>query len=551
MAMDPSPIAAYLRDSGGEEQELSLDQQETAIRRWCLENNFLLTKIYRDQARPGSTAIGREAFLTMMDYFRRPDCPEVGLVIWKYSRFARDIDDAQFYKADLRRHGFKIISINDNIPEGPEGRFFEAAIDWMNQRFLLDLSTDVKRGLRELVEKHGCLPGTPPRGFKRQPVHLGYHRNGVQHIAHCWVPDPEIIPLVQRAFQMRAAGQPLVRIHNETRLYSSINSYTTFFTNPLYIGILKYGDLKIENYCQPIIDPQTWRQVQALVRKYSQRLNLQGDNPDHPRRLASSYLLSGIAYCAKCNSPLYGKSSKQRNGNYCEEYGCSRRRRRRDCSSRDIPRRPFETAVIETLRQFILRPEHLQALNATHFAQQHNRQLDLDKKRSDLKKQLSILKRQITNLTSAIAETGHTRALLNRLTDLENSETELLTQLAQLDQQKINPLPPPTMDQTTKMVDRIIENLKTSDPETQRATLKNIIHRVSVERDGRYLTGIITYYTPYPPPPSDHSDPPGPSDPDKTASIFQTPVGAPLHTHSFTSPLPPRHHLPSTKIPAP
>ena len=97
----------------------------------------------------------------MIRHFRSGEAKEKGLVIWKYSRFSRDVDDSAFYRADLRRMGYLIHSLNDNIPEGPEGRFFEAAIDWMNQRFLEDLSTDVKRGLHHLVQTYGCVPGTP------------------------------------------------------------------------------------------------------------------------------------------------------------------------------------------------------------------------------------------------------------------------------------------------------------------------------------------------------------------------------------------------------
>ncbi len=128
--------------------------------------------VYKDAASPGNTTVGRDAFNQMMAHFRSPNVQEVGILIWKYSRFARDIDDAQFYRADLRRRGFEFHSINDSIPTGPDGRFFEAAIDWMNQRFLIDLSTDVKRGLNHIVEQYGAVPGTPPRGSNGSPSTL-------------------------------------------------------------------------------------------------------------------------------------------------------------------------------------------------------------------------------------------------------------------------------------------------------------------------------------------------------------------------------------------
>ena len=230
--------AAYLRDSGGEEQELSIEQQEKEIRAWCIEKGFTLTTIFKDEARPGSSVVTRQAFQAMMHHFRSDTCKEQGIIIWKFSRFARDIDDAQFYKADLRRRGFQIVSMKDQVPDGLDGRFFEAAIDWMNARFLEDLSSDVKRGLRHLVEEYGAVPGTPPRGLKRQPITIGTHRDGKPHIVHKWIPDPEYWQRCRLAWEMRSAGATYKEIHQATRLYGSKNSYATFFRNRIYLGEL-------------------------------------------------------------------------------------------------------------------------------------------------------------------------------------------------------------------------------------------------------------------------------------------------------------------------
>jgi site-specific DNA recombinase len=89
-------VVAYLRDSGHEDQEASVDQQEAQIREFCLANGLILTTIYADAAAPGSSTIGRDRFLEMIHHFRSPDCKDSGVIVWKFNRFARDIDDAQF-----------------------------------------------------------------------------------------------------------------------------------------------------------------------------------------------------------------------------------------------------------------------------------------------------------------------------------------------------------------------------------------------------------------------------------------------------------------------
>lgn len=110
-----SLVAAYFRDSGGETQDLSISQQEAHFKIWLTENGLAAGAVFRDAARPGSSVAGRQAFHDMMHHFRN-GATEAGLVIWSYSRFARDFDDAQFYRADIRRRGYLFYSLFQSTP---------------------------------------------------------------------------------------------------------------------------------------------------------------------------------------------------------------------------------------------------------------------------------------------------------------------------------------------------------------------------------------------------------------------------------------------------
>ncbi len=487
-----TPVAAYLRDSGGDTQELSLPQQEAEIRAWCEARGLALTRIFRDEARPGSSTVGREGFLAMIRHFRSGQAPERALVIWKYSRFARDTDDAQFYRADLRRRGIQIISLHDQIPEGPAGRFFEAALDWMNQQFLLDLSTDVKRGLRHLVSQYGCVPGTPPRGFRRVPVTIGKRRDGRPHICHRWEPDPETAPLIRQAFEMRAAGVPITHIHEQLHLYRGRNSYTAFFRNKLYIGVLEYSGETYENYCDPIVDPQTFAAVQRIMEDTAERFGKR-----HPRRAHSPFLLSGLAYCARCGAPLYGhvavRNGKRRN----EAYRCTRAKRHAGCNAPYIPRYALETAIIQSLTEHILTPTNLSALHHGYLQYLEKHRAERAEKIAALQKQKSGLSRRITNITSAIAQAGPMPALLDELKTLEGQRAALESQINALNAEP-EPLPPLTEEDIAAFARRLVELLDTSTPDEQRAILRGIIARITVDRNQTQIFGEIEYY--YPPP---------------------------------------------------
>ncbi len=511
-------VAAYLRDSGGEEQELSVTQQEQAIRDWCSQHGLILTRVFKDEAAPGSSVVGRAAFQELMTYFRG-GAKESGLIIWKYSRFARDVDDAQFYKADLRRRGYVIHSLNDNIPNGPEGRFFEAAIDWMNARFLEDLSTDVKRGLRHIVEQYGCVPGTPPRGFKREPVAIGLRRDGTPHIAHKWVPDPEIAPLIRRAFEMRAAGATMKQIHAELHLYNSLNSYTTFFRNKLYTGVLEYGGKTYENYCDPIVDKTTFERVQEIMRQHARRVSSL-----HPRRQNSSFLLSGLLYCAKCGAPMSGHKSKQRNGTYYRRYECTRSARHAGCDAKRIPAKRLEDAVIAEVMEYILDPETVRAAVELAKKNRDERRHEMQALRKSLKKQLAALRRQIHNLVNAIAKSGHSRALLEKLQRMETEEGEIMARLQTL-QTAFPPIPSADLTDFERLGEfsrRLRERLPQADTIAKRNILRGFVHKITAERIDKEIRGLIEWYLP-----TDEARPP----PDKTVPMDTYPVGAPLHRH--------------------
>ena len=116
-------LAAYLRDSGGNEQDLSIERQRNEISAWAAQYGLVISGWYEDAARSGTTTAGRDRFLEMVNTIQPPTA---GVVIWEFARLARQYDDITFHIADLRRRGFAVHSIVDNIPNTLEGRLFES-----------------------------------------------------------------------------------------------------------------------------------------------------------------------------------------------------------------------------------------------------------------------------------------------------------------------------------------------------------------------------------------------------------------------------------------
>ena len=65
-------VYGYARDSGHADQELSVPQQVAQMRRFAAEHGLAVVRIFKDEARPGSTTVGREGFEALIAATRHP-----------------------------------------------------------------------------------------------------------------------------------------------------------------------------------------------------------------------------------------------------------------------------------------------------------------------------------------------------------------------------------------------------------------------------------------------------------------------------------------------
>ena len=487
-----SRVAAYLRDSGGDTQELSVPQQERAVWEWCEDHKLVLTRVFKDAGIPGSSVVGRDGFQSMLDHFRAGSVPEKGLVIWSYARFSRSIDDAQYYLADLRRRKVIIHSMTDQIPEGTVGKLIEAAVIWKNQDFLENLSREVKRGQHDLVKLSGALGGKVPRGFTRERVDLGKRRDGSPHIVHRWVPDPAFTGLIRTAFEMKAAGATVRQIHAATHLYSSVDSYDNFFRNRIYIGELKFADLLIEDYVEPIVDADTWRAVQDRIDISRHKFAQRNDPLRHPRRVNSRWLLSGLAYCGLCDAALVSVSSIH-SGKTFDYYKCSNVQHNNGCTAKIIHKSVLEKSVIDYLKNYITTPDVVDAINMTMRRSREENLAGIDEQILQINQRLGNVRLRITNITNAIEQASGSESLVNRLVSLEGEERDLERQVKSLRVRKSS-IDLAYIDGLFPRMNQLLEEVDKMPPEMVKPLLGGFISKVSVVREDRTIKGKIDFY---------------------------------------------------------
>jgi hypothetical protein len=238
-----------------------------------------------------------------------------------------------------------------------------------------------------------------------------------------------------------------------------------------------------------------------------------------------------LAFCAQCGAPLNGVvvAFKQTPVYRYEYYWCTAAARQNNCTTKKIPRRDLETAVIATLRDFILQPANLVAAQTLLDLDQTSDQQQASTHIRDLKKRLESVQRRIRNLTEVIANKGVAAlSLVAKLDQFEREQTSLQTALLGIT--STDPTPPGPLVNIQDLADQVTTLLAN---ETQlpklRQVLHGIVHKITVERDDaeRLIRGVISYYYPLE---------------TNFISIPSSPPGALTHTHKifstpFTTPL--------------
>lgn len=306
--------------------------------------------------------------------------------------------------------------------------------------------------------------------------------------------------------------------------------------------------MSIDNFIQKSL----WDKVQLIQEGFAQSKNVKTGDRNHPRRQNSDFILSGLARCARCGSPLYGRTSHQKSGAKYQSYLCTLAYRKRGaCSKGRIPKPAFEAAVINAFARSILEENNVDEIHRVDSQQQTGLASEQQDQRREILARIASTKKQITNVVNAIAENGSSPALQTRLQELEHHKLELDLELAELEEKiRANTASPLTPEQLERGIKRIASMIQSKDPAEQKTALRGIIAHIDVERIENTIKGTIYYYLPndddiignssQDPPPDDNFPPNG----DDDVPTPSHPSGPPIRRHIMQY-----HFIASTKRP--
>ncbi len=402
----------YARYSSDSQREESIEGQLRECTEYAERNGITVLRSYIDRALSARTA-DRPEFQNMIKDSEQKLFDVV--LIWKLDRFSRDRYDSAHYKRILKKNGVKVVSVKENISDGPEGIILESMLEGYAEYYSAELSEKVIRGMTDNALKCKFNGGMMP---------IGYVIDAEQHFQI----DPLTAPFVLEAFKRYDGGETISSIMNwlnEQGLTNTRGQKMTFNSvghilhNRRYIGEFRYRDVIVPDGIPAIVPQDLFDRVQEKLAK----------NKKAPARhkAEDDYLLTTKLFCGYCGAYLCGESGTSRTGKVHHYYKCvSVKKKRTECHKRPVRKEWIEDLVVGETMKMVMDDKAIKAIVSMLMDLQ-----DRDNVNVPLyEQQIREADTAISNLLNAIQQGILTRSTKERLEELENRRDELENRLA-------------------------------------------------------------------------------------------------------------------------
>lgn len=323
--------AAYIRVSTDDQLEYSPDSQIKLIQQFAKKNDIIIPDefIFIDEGISGKTAQKRPEFNKMIAIAKQKENSFDTILVWKFSRFARNQEESIVYKKMLKKADVDVISISEPIADDHFGSLIERIIEWMDEYYVIRLSDEVKRGMTEKATRGEPLCH-PAFGYDMKDKR--YYINEEQAV------------IVREIFDRFVAGEKLTQI---TKWLQGIGVRTNrgnppdrrfseyILHNPVYAGFTRWStdgkkasarDYYNENFIiakgvhEAIISQETFDKAQELLQE-----NRKKYRKYQRREQPVDFMLKGLMKCSCCGATLV--HSQAGNSVQCHNYtgqrGCT------------------------------------------------------------------------------------------------------------------------------------------------------------------------------------------------------------------------------------
>ncbi|WP_010279078.1 recombinase family protein [Paenibacillus senegalensis] len=490
----------YVRVSTEEQAKegYSVSAQIAEIKRYAELNGYEIIDEYIDEGASGKNISGRPQMNRLL---KDSNQQKFGVVIiYKIDRLARKLMDSLKIYETLERNKVSLISLNEKFDTTTA---FGRTIFQMSCSFAeLERNSIVER------VKLGMDQRATEGKFNGGRV-LGYNNIEKKLVIN----DSEAV-IVRKIFDYANQGlgfKAITRRLNETGYRTkndkafSVFSIKTILNNPLYIGKIRYNQVKdwaekrrkgkneafilVEGVHEPIISTELWESVHKKLKQRSYK----------PSRSHQPYILSGLIKCPQCGHGMVPARSKGAGGKSYRYYVCGQfhNKGKAVCSSNMIRADIAEEQVLQEFQKVSSRPDILHKLVEKINSIRSNADVPLKEEKQALIKEINKNNKHLQKIKENILNDPELTAIFKddlkqshaRQEQLRNRLEELDAEITQTNSKTVD------YDAFHNLLSQIQGAISRLDADDQKALLRSMVQSIHITKEaprgvGRQITKI-------------------------------------------------------------
>lgn len=287
--------ALYIRVSTDDQAELSPDAQKRLLLDYAKKNGIIISNDFIfSESVSGRHVQKRPEFQRMIGIAKQPSHPIDVILVWKYSRFARNQEESIVYKSMLKKDHVEVISVSEPLVDGPFGSLIERIIEWMDEYYSIRLSGEVLRGMKEKALRNG-YQSSPCLGYEAVGHGKPFQINEAEYAMVSYIMDL----YDNQNMDETAIARKCNDLGYKTKRGNPFERRTIdrILQNPFYCGIVSWNGVEFEDAHEVRISKERFDRRQRLITSRKR--------PMKARNISTcKHWLSGLLKCSVCGATL-------------------------------------------------------------------------------------------------------------------------------------------------------------------------------------------------------------------------------------------------------
>lgn len=287
--------ALYIRVSTDDQAELSPDAQKRLLLDYAKKNDIIVSKDFIfSESVSGRHVQKRPEFQRMIATAKQSSHPIDVILVWKFSRFARNQEESIVYKSMLKKDRVDVVSVSEPLIEGPFGSLIERIIEWMDEYYSIRLSGEVLRGMKEKALQHGYQT-TPCLGYDAVGHGKPFVINEAEYAMVSYIMDL----YDNQNMDETAIARRCNDLGYRTKRGNLFERRTVdrILENPFYCGTVIWNGVEFEGAHEVRLSRERFEKRQELIA--SRKRPIKARNVS-----ACKHWLSGLIKCSICGATL-------------------------------------------------------------------------------------------------------------------------------------------------------------------------------------------------------------------------------------------------------